>query len=404
VVPFAIILKERHTRLPGGVLGTRTYGAGAPLGQPDPAGAPAIGSEVARMTRVSCLAPGLLLLYLGVIFRALACDYDGTLATADRIGPAVLEALTRAREAGLKLILVTGRTFFELTRVCERLDFFDAVVAENGGVIYHPGSGAIRDQGPPPPMRLLAELDRRGICYQLGRVVVGAARSDEEAVQEALDAAGINRELVVNRSALMLLSAGISKGTGARQVIRDLGLSFHDVLALGDAENDSEFFSACGRAGCPGDAVPGIQERADWVFPGENGRSVAAAITGPILSGRLPVHLSPRHRLTLGWATGSAAPVTIPAQGVNLLVQGDPVSGKSWLVGALVERLVADRYAVCVIDPEGDYGGLRGLPAVAYENVDGDEAMARALSHFDANPAACVVADLVDLALPDKGG
>jgi hydroxymethylpyrimidine pyrophosphatase-like HAD family hydrolase len=354
------------------------------------------------MACLSDLAPGLLLPWPGVIFRALACDYDGTLATADRIGPAALEALTRAREAGLKLILVTGRAFFELTRVCERLDLFDAVVAENGGVIYYPGSGAIRDQGPPPPMRLLAELDRRGIWYQLGRVVVGAARCDEDAVQEALEAAGISRELIVNRSALMLLPAGISKGTGACQVIRDLGFSFHDVLALGDAENDSEFFSACGWAGCPGDAVPGIRERADWIFQGEDGRSVAAAITGPILSGRLPVHLSPRHRLTLGWATGSAAPVTIPARGVNLLVQGDPVSGKSWLVGALVERLVADQYAVCVIDPEGDYGVLRDLPGVAYENVDGDAAMARAVSRFDANPAACVVADLADLAQPDR--
>jgi hypothetical protein len=55
------------------------------------------------------------------MFKALACDFDGTLASDDRIGPAALGALAKAREARIKLILVTGRTFFELTRVCECL-------------------------------------------------------------------------------------------------------------------------------------------------------------------------------------------------------------------------------------------------------------------------------------------
>jgi hypothetical protein len=59
-----------------------------------------------------------------VRFSALACDYDGTLALRDRIGPETLAALEHARRAGLRLILVTGRTFFELTRVFERLDLF----------------------------------------------------------------------------------------------------------------------------------------------------------------------------------------------------------------------------------------------------------------------------------------
>jgi hypothetical protein len=50
------------------------------------------------------------------MFRALACDYDGTLATGDRIGSAAVAALERSRAAGVRLVLVTGRTFFELTR------------------------------------------------------------------------------------------------------------------------------------------------------------------------------------------------------------------------------------------------------------------------------------------------
>lgn len=329
-----------------------------------------------------------------MFFKALAFDFDGTLASDDRIGPGVREALEHARQAGLRLILVTGRTFFELSRVCDCLEFFEAVVAENGAVLYYPGSAMIRDQGPPPPNRLLAELDRRGILYQVGRVIVGAARGDEAAIREALAVVGVNRDPVYNRSALMLLPAGVSKGTGVQSALRFLGLSFHDVLAFGDAENDLPFFEACGWCACPADGMPVVKERADWIFPGENGAAVAAAVVGPVLQGLLPVQSSARHRIALGWAAETSGPVTIPARGVNVLVHGDPLSGKSWLAGALVDRLVAARYAVCVIDPEGDYQVLSRLAAVTWATIHSEQDMVRLLTRLERNLGASVIADL----------
>ena len=329
-----------------------------------------------------------------MVVKALACDFDGTLASEDRLHPDALEALVRAREAGLRIILVTGRTFFELTRVCERLDLFDAVVAENGAVLYFPASAIIRDQGPPPPNRLLAELDRRGIAYQVGRVIVGVARGDEPAVREALAAAGVSRDVIHNRARLMLLPAGVSKGRGAERIFQTLGLSFHDVMGLGDAENDLDLFRACGWTGCPGDAVDALKEQADWVFPGEDGQAIASAITGPILQGLLPVHRSLRHRIGIGWVVETSELVAIPARGVNVLITGDPLSGKSWLAGALVERLLEARYAVCVLDPEGDYRVLARLPGVSWAEIHDEAGMARALARFDGDPSACVVADL----------
>jgi hypothetical protein len=329
-----------------------------------------------------------------MLFKALACDYDGTLASEDRISPVVREALERARGAGLRLILVTGRTFFELTRVCDCLELFDAVVAENGAVLYYPRSAMIRDQGPPVAGRLLAELDRRGIYYQVGRVIVGIARADEGAVKAALAAAGVTRDLIYNRAALMLLPAGVSKGSGVQQAMRVLGLSSHDVLALGDAENDLPLFDACGFSGCPGDSLRAVRERVDWVFPGRHGDGIAAAITEQILPDRLTVQDSPRHRLSIGWVAATSGPVTIPARGVNVLIHGDPHSGKSWLAGALVERLVARRYSVCVIDPEGDYRVLAHLPGVAWTEVRGPADVDQGLDGHRRDPAASTVLDL----------
>jgi hydroxymethylpyrimidine pyrophosphatase-like HAD family hydrolase len=327
-------------------------------------------------------------------FQALACDYDGTLTSDDRIGEQTLAALERARGAGLRLILVTGRSFFELIRVCERLDLFDAVVAENGGVLYFPTTGMMRDQAPSPPPRLLAELDRRGVPFQVGRVIVGTWRAEEPQVREALAALGVGMEIVYNRAALMLLPPGVSKGAGVEQAIRALGLSFHDVLALGDAENDLDFFTACGWTACPANAVPELKDRADWIFPGDNGASIAAAITGPILGGLLPVTRSPRHQVALGWSAETAQEVTIAERGINVLIQGDPLSGKSWLAGVLIERLLGRRYALCVIDPEGDYQVLAPLPGMTWTEVVDREDCESALARFDHDSQACVVLDL----------
>lgn len=200
----------------------------------------------------------------------------------------------------------------------------------------------------------------------------------------------------------MLLPAGISKGTGVQQVLTRLGLSFHDVLAIGDSENDVELFQACGWRACPENAVPELTRLADWVFPGSNGSSVALAIRNTILAGRLEGTASPRHRLELGWAVGTTEPVAIPARDVNVLIHGDPLSGKSWLAGALVERLLEGRYAVCVIDPEGDYRVLGRLTAVTWTEVRDRESVLQGLGRFDRDPAAGVVLDLALLPHAEK--
>ena len=332
-----------------------------------------------------------------MIWKALACDYDGTIASNDRIGAEALAALRAARAAGLRLILVTGRTFFELLRVCETIDLFDAVVAENGGVLYFPARGVLRDHAPPPPPRLLAELDARGIPFQVGRVIVGTWRAEEARVRDTLRTLGMRMAIAYNRAAVMLLPPGISKGDGVRQAVRALGLAHHDVLALGDAENDLDLFAACGWTGCPVNAVPELKDRADFIFPGENGSGVARAIAGPILGNLLPVARSPRHRLALGWVAETAEPVEIPERGVNVLIQGDPLSGKSWLAGVLIERLLGRRYAVCVVDPEGDYQVLAPVPGVSWFETRSLQTWDHALERFDHDPAACVVLDLSTL-------
>lgn len=83
---------------------------------------------------------------------ALATDYDGTLASDGAVRPQTWAALQRLRASGRRLVLVTGRELDDLRRVCERLEVFDCVVAENGALLYWPGSGrqSLLAEAPPP--------------------------------------------------------------------------------------------------------------------------------------------------------------------------------------------------------------------------------------------------------------
>jgi hypothetical protein len=195
----------------------------------------------------------------------------------------------------------------------------------------------------------------------------------------------------------MMVPPGISKGTGGRQAMQVLGLSFQDVLALGDAENDLELFEVCGWAACPGNGVQELKDRADWVFPGENGHGIAQAIVGPILGDRLSLAASPRHRVPIGWCARTSEAATVPARGVNVLILGDTLSGKSWLAGAFVERLVDRRYSVCVIDPEGDYRVLGAFPGVSWVEVRDEAEWRRAFDRLDHDTSASIVLDLSGL-------
>ena len=192
----------------------------------------------------------------------------------------------------------------------------------------------------------------------------------------------------------MLVPAGVSKASGLQQVLATLGLSPHDVLAVGDAESDLSLFDVCGFSACPGDSIGAVRERVDWVVPGVHGDDVASAIAELVLEPRVPLQRLSRHRISLGWVAATGEPVSIPARAVNVLVHGDSHSGKSWLAGALVERLVGKRYAVCVIDPEGDYRVLARLPAMSVADIQAPGEVDEALAPLQSDPTRSVILDL----------
>ena len=73
-------------------------------------------------------------------YFALAADYDGTVATSGTLSEEVEAALERLRSSGRRAVLVTGRTFEELSSHRPNLKLFDCLVLENGAVLYSPST------------------------------------------------------------------------------------------------------------------------------------------------------------------------------------------------------------------------------------------------------------------------
>jgi hydroxymethylpyrimidine pyrophosphatase-like HAD family hydrolase len=210
--------------------------------------------------------------------RALAADYDGTLAEAGCVSEATLAALRRLKDRGWRLLLVTGRHLEDLQAVFPALAVCDLVVAENGGLLFRPPDGPARNLAPPPPAALLAELDHRGVGYSAGRAVIATVRAHEAAVREALRAARSNLELNFNKDALMLLPPGVDKRSGLLAALAALELSPSQVVAVGDAENDLPFLAASGRGVAVANAVPALREAAALVTAGSAGEGVRELI------------------------------------------------------------------------------------------------------------------------------
>ena len=119
-------------------------------------------------------------------YRALATDYDGTLAKDGHVDEPTLAALERLRDSGRLLILVTGRELDELWTVCPRTGMFDMVVAENGAVVFRPSSRQERRLAEPPPPSLIAALGRRSVDpISVGRVIIATWAVHQAAVQGA---------------------------------------------------------------------------------------------------------------------------------------------------------------------------------------------------------------------------
>lgn len=331
-------------------------------------------------------------------FLALATDYDETLADHGRVRPEALAAIEKVKASGRRVVLVTGRELPDLRRVFPGVEVFDAVVAENGGVLYLADRREERPLGEAPPGELVERLERRGVSpLSVGRVIVAAREPHEHEILEEIQRLGLELQVIFNKGAVMVLPPGVHKGSGLAAALAALGLSPHNVVAVGDAENDHALLAEAECGVAVANALPALQQRADWVTAGRAGAGVielAERLSADDLAG---VAL-PRHDIVLG-ETDAGAPVAVSPWGPRILFAGTPGSGKSTAAKLVVERLVDARYQCLILDPEGDFADFEGaLMLGGADRPPGVDEVAKALRE----PGRSVVVDLIAVALADR--
>lgn len=221
-------------------------------------------------------------------FRALAVDYDDTLATDGIVDTKVVAGLQRFKESGPRLLLVTGRQLDDLKLVAPDLAIFDRVVAENGGVLYCPENGEERLLAPPPEQGLIDLLRRKQVTpLSVGRVIVATRTPHEVRVLKAIKELGLELEIIFNKGAVMVLPSGVNKASGLAHALHELKLSAQRVVAVGDAENDHAFLGACGFGVAVANAVPSLKAHAKLVTAGAAGDGVLEVIE-QLLAGEKP--------------------------------------------------------------------------------------------------------------------
>jgi hydroxymethylpyrimidine pyrophosphatase-like HAD family hydrolase len=250
--------------------------------------------------------------------KLVALDIDGTLlkwvegvgTTYEQISPPVYDAVHRVLDAGVPVVLASGRSPHGMTRVADQLGLHTDgddpvwVVASNGAVVFRypplevvheetfdaaPAVAAVLEHHP----TALVAVEERGIGYRVNRpfppgeltgdmtitpvddLVAGPVsrviiRDPDATADDFVALAGRlglqGTDYVVGWTAwLDLAPVGVNKASGLRLVADELGLGAADVLAIGDGRNDIEMLQWAGRGVAMGQSIEVVREAADAV-------------------------------------------------------------------------------------------------------------------------------------------
>jgi len=268
--------------------------------------------------------------------RLIAIDIDGTLIDSkSQVSPANLDALRRAHEAGVEIILVTGRRHSFALPIAQSLGFDLWIISSNGAVtrstrgeLFHrdlmPQDTAVRLCGHMQDFRnyTVVTFDRENmgaiVCEQHDTLygviqrwmeknapVIAYVKPIEKALVEdpiqvmfcgpidlmkaavkrlmecdcASDFTMLRTEyLHRNLTIVDVLNAGCSKGHALERWAGHRGLHRDEVMAIGDNYNDIEMLTFAGHPVIMGNASDELKQNG-WTITLHNDESgVAAAI------------------------------------------------------------------------------------------------------------------------------
>jgi hydroxymethylpyrimidine pyrophosphatase-like HAD family hydrolase len=308
-------------------------------------------------------------------FVALAAGFDGTLARDGHCDERCIESLKALAATGRKLILVTARELRELLEIFPQARLFDYVVAENGAVMHQPATRESEILAPAPSEILLQELARRRVYpLAVGSSIITTSLLHRTSVEDAIRKLRLDCQLVANGSSLIILPAEVNKASGVREALKQLGVSAHNLVVIGDAQNDLALFQLAEHSVAIQNADPLLKRCANRTTQGAFCEGFLE-LARDLIDGDL-AYAQPKVRIALG--RRGFDQLSLAPYYDSLLVCGPRGAGKAALCNRLFDGLLAQGYQCCVIN-----AGLRGaLSAPAGMRVFGSAQEAPRLSEI----------------------
>jgi len=252
----------------------------------------------------------------GQPIRLLAIDLDGTLLDpSGLVRPVVRDAIATVREAGVTVLLATGRSPMGARGVCLELGLSGPQISMNGAMFGSPITGDIEWARSLEPDEVREHLDfarawelSPTLCLLDGFAVelpAGAAApidlphfvvESKLRVESSLDSVagdavirtyfptgpaihtmvvralqarfGSTASVVwADNLGVELLSKGTNKGRALATVARSMGIAREQTAAIGDGPNDLELLRVAGASAAMRNAPPNVSVEATFVVP-----------------------------------------------------------------------------------------------------------------------------------------
>jgi Cof subfamily protein (haloacid dehalogenase superfamily) len=256
--------------------------------------------------------------------RAIATDLDRTLIPADAVlRPRTIAAIGAARDAGIHVLIVTGRMFRSVRPYALEAGITDPVVCYQGAVVADPATGEFLRHVPMPEAEAREVIEaveatgRTILCYVDDELYVARETPETDAysgfqhleahvVGDLLDwlpeaptklvVVGDPRELdafevemkarfgdrlYISKSLphfLEFASPSVHKGTGLDFAGAHLGFGPDESISFGDGENDIELVEWAGYGIAVANAHARVLAIADYVCPSVDEEGVAQVI------------------------------------------------------------------------------------------------------------------------------
>ncbi|MDO6849567.1 Cof-type HAD-IIB family hydrolase [Priestia megaterium] len=240
-------------------------------------------------------------------FKLIALDMDGTLLNNQQeISKENREAISKAQEQGVHVVLSTGRSLLTCREYAQSLQLSSYLITVNGSEIWDE-SGELVER------KLIdaSSIEKMWNLTQEHKLNFWAVTTDkvwrdefpediasqewlkfgydipDDALREEVlkQIAGISDFEISNSSLtnLEINALGINKAKGIMTVCERLGISMNEVIAMGDSLNDMAMIEAAGCGIAMGNAQEAVKEAADWVTDTNVNNGVAKAISHWVL-------------------------------------------------------------------------------------------------------------------------